>query len=488
MRNRRSWQRQVRDYLNELEARAGITSGGLSEHEAEPNPHDKMNWVHPYVQGADYFEDDVVTNGSWTMIANKDTLEYPFPQAAADVAWAVFGDAIPTWVAQSTSTTRLLTGIRIVPNYVAVVQAIRVWIPIIDPDVGYYVVSEVEGQVPQYTQIFPTETGWFPITFSTTAFATGVPVEIYLVTQGQGTTSTTFTHNFTYRLSAANPNPDNPPTLGQFRHFNTNAPDIAYINKTDADGVSRKGDLDTLQAGDTIAWTDSGGVDVFFTLTADPIYYNSPVGEEDFYELNISPAVGQGSNGTVAMTFTHFLDRPTSYVQITDQFLGVADVKGLLSTTGNIADVVQTDDAYGIDVLYQEVSFPADWDVVAHSAIASDAAQANRVGIDTQSPTESVDTTNAAWTEVARVTMPASGGYTAAVFFDGIRQDAVDFYTSQLRVLAHAGNVDDVQIYKMGPNQLDVRATLDGTDVVYEVKGQVGQHWQWYAVAYWRQL
>ncbi|MGB5663030.1 hypothetical protein, partial [Eudoraea sp.] len=50
-----------------------------------------MAWRGAYVSGESYQKGDVVFGDGWTMTANKDTSEYPFPQTVADSAWAVFG-------------------------------------------------------------------------------------------------------------------------------------------------------------------------------------------------------------------------------------------------------------------------------------------------------------------------------------------------------------------------------------------------------------
>jgi hypothetical protein len=50
-----------------------------------------VRWVDPYIIGAEYKEHDMVRDGSWTLIANKDTDERAAPQAIGAPEYAYQG-------------------------------------------------------------------------------------------------------------------------------------------------------------------------------------------------------------------------------------------------------------------------------------------------------------------------------------------------------------------------------------------------------------
>lgn len=346
-----------------------------------------MNWLFDYVPGQAVITGDNVRSGQFTMIANKPTTDAAAPHPIDEFSWAIFSDA-PNFAEATTSAVRLLTGVRIKAEHINLVEGLRVWIPYIDPDVQYLLYFTAEGEVPNYIEIFPSVTGWFVYTNVSYYVIPGKDLDLYLVTQGQGTGFTEFTGSWDYRNIGATPRPELPPEPSNFRQYGTNAPETVYWNVYDEALVDRTADLATLKAGDQVSfqWLDGGTpIDEYtiWSLTETPTFWPGSYGDQDqtydMYELTVSPAAPPSDDGQRSyrdFTARVFQDRPLEYVFEAGKFAGNEIVRGLFSTDGT-EGVVETDDAYGIDLFTQRWDSSDDWDLVAYSGLGSGSAVAS---------------------------------------------------------------------------------------------------------------
>jgi len=99
-----------------------------------------------------------------------------------------------------------------------------------------------------------------------------------------------------------------------------------------------------------------------------------------------------------------------------------------------------------------------------------------------------VSTVDNVYTEVARVTLVPGDMAIGKMYVTAKRTDAIGLYRAEAVTQAYydGGAFADSDKTAAGPNQMDVHLVADGDDIVAEVRGVVGQSWDWDVTFMWR--
>lgn len=301
------------------------------------------------IRAAPYERNDVVVDWPWLMRANKTTSERPAPQPTGPPDWYAHAD-IPGWAGNVTSATSLLTGQRYTWAEDRFITSTRFWIPVADPTVNYtmIVVEDPLGLTPTTTvlanNLLPATTGWLEIPTGTVPVVAGAQQDFYMFSNAVAS-GAVFSATWDQKNSNGNPAP------GELYHLNNLAQmRFHYTDKNDNDQTAN---LQAVTPGATI---NAGGFEwevVGITLGGTNITYD------------VQPAV-RLSEGERLYQFTSLQTQMIQYSFIQDFYFADPQVTGLFSETG-IGDMIENQNAYGVDVRTSPAVVSDDWDTLAYS-------------------------------------------------------------------------------------------------------------------------
>jgi hypothetical protein len=343
----------VCDALNNLNGRVDILEG----------LHDGNNfvsWENEWLNKL-YKKDDMVRDGSWTMIANKETDDRAAPQTIGDGLF-LYPDN-PAWV-NLEFTGLVETGFRVSNlSDTFFITSCRVWIPDLSATAHYRVVTKNNVSNEIITrQVFTGDIfgniGWHQIELD--PVFTGPGDDITHVLQSQNFSSTTNINNpFIYIGSS---NQENDPLSGNCER--TNNQTGFRIHNTDRNGVDVTADNTAVTGGtiirieqdsdplkfleyDTIAETDFGTY-FFYNVV---LISSGPLGEPDTFS-------------DVTVSYEIPVAAPTKYVVLPDFYLVTFSViQGVFRF--DEGPVIVSVDGNGIDVFIQQYVVSPDWDLVS---------------------------------------------------------------------------------------------------------------------------
>jgi len=339
-----------------------IISGGIWVLYIAPVGANAMLWTGKWVEGT-FEQYEVTRDESWTMIANKTTSDRPSPQPFGEDSYLL--PTVPVWSPQSSSDV-IWTGLRIsnlVNSYL--INSIRVWLPIVTSSVDYRVIikDNITDQL-SIGQIFTGDilpvAGWLTTHIEPVWLLPNDDITIWLLTENTSGTSS-FNHTWGY-IGDSTPN-DNP-GLGNVE--NRRQQRILRINKTDDGGTDRSADLTTVITGTTIRVAN----------LSDPTrYYEYEVLDQTDNGAWISYNtlfIEEGTGGAplqdlCQVLFTIPIPASTDYVEIVNEWTANPALNGELIIGSGAQS--STQDAYGVDISFQQYITSPDWDLVAHSNI-----------------------------------------------------------------------------------------------------------------------
>ena len=351
----------------------GITNGGG----------ELMVWQGEYESGRCYFEGDVVTDGAWLMVANKDSCDRPAPQPDGDPLWTMAD--VPSWTTTQDTVTFLGTATRLIFNRSGWVSAWRVWIPVVSVDYRY-VVSIFDQTDPAHVienqlEITPVAVGWYEVNVSDRLITAGSDFVLVLYAQNQDGSITR-----TYDWGYSGPSQLTQPASGDFN--NNNQSDLLRIHVLDDSGANLAALLSLIQPGDQLDIDDGSWVV--------QVQLSTRIG--DVYEMNVSTITGASSQlvaGSVySISWEEIAAQPTSYVNIlsgwagnqpsfaaasgiyTDEPLSGGDTRkfdlsGSLRRGAGISQLaaVESSTQYGVDLEFTPAIISEDWDLLGYSPI-----------------------------------------------------------------------------------------------------------------------
>ena len=310
-----------------------------SRERTKPSSDTPMVWRGSYEPGDCFVPGDVVTDDGWLLTPNRPTCDKPAPVPIGDAYWIY--DGLTGWVyvpakritfgQEFTSPTpKYLTGWRV------------------KTVLGYqYDAYIVNGGI--ITQLLSWEaqiTDWAEFDIGDVLVPANTTFQLLVQTRQPDPTPVTWVGNWDYDT----PNNPGTPLSGVASHANQ-LPSSLRIHKTDNDGGDREAELLALTAGDTI---DALGTSWAISAVTD---------RGTYVEFTVAPTTQEAPDGVTAFTFTTETESSITIDVDVNHWQDVDNISGLYSING--ADPVVTDDAYGVDVKVQDVSYSDAWDVMA---------------------------------------------------------------------------------------------------------------------------
>ena len=323
----------------------------------------RVRWRNIWVQDQ-YYTNDMVKDGDWTMIANKDTIDPAAPQPLGEEAW--FHPDVPVWT-PATVTDSVFTGIRVFNlSETYVINKVRAWVADVSSSAHYRILAKdnLTGVTETLEEFYGNRVStpqWLEFDVADLFIGPGADLTIG-VTSSVTSGSTQYNHPWVYTGTSQN-NVD--PGLGNINKDNQN--NFIRINDTDDDGINRNTELDFVEADTVIKIVDETDANAYLQYDVINAVDN---GTWWSYSVTLTGTGSSGVPGTGARCQVFFdvpSPAPTAYVILPDDFLTTPSVKGMLQI-GIHGTPTQTDDAYGFDVFYQEYHFSPDWDLVATSS------------------------------------------------------------------------------------------------------------------------
>ena len=308
---------------------------------------ERVRWLTPYqAQGNTYEKNDMVLDIDWTMIANQTTDERAAPQPQG-VAKFIYEGPVAT---DNPVVSQIVHGQKYTFAKAGYLISYRAYT--VTGNV-YSIFFQFNGGALNELATFTADvTGWTTFPLSGHIFGVGTVIELVSVVQEPDPTPTTFNGNWNY----VTPNNETVPLAGEISQ-STRLISELWVSKTDNDAGDRGAALLALIPGDII-----DGVGVKWSI-------QSVVDAGTYVAYQVAPAVQGSPAGVSEFKFETTTPTPITHLANLDWWLtqppNIA-VKGLFSTTG-LANVVENDTAYGIDLEVQDASVSTHWDVVAFS-------------------------------------------------------------------------------------------------------------------------
>ena len=440
-----------------------------------------MHWQGVYTEKA-YNPGMVVTDGGWTMVANKKTTDKAAPAAIGDPEWTL-DSTDANWAIQNVLGTNVRCGNYAIADHAVLVKGIRIYVPQVDANI-YYRAAVAIYRDPANPDIEYTDwvnyqqTGWV----ETTAFGRIIPKDVGLAvaieTENRANNVVDeVLYNYTSSTGDVVPGPG-------AMHRRTNRTYV-WINKLGELGQPTIPPV----AGSQLTTSVS---DWNITQVTD-------AGE--YWDCEIV-GTGNPANGLTFFTFTtpsgatpQYWAENTGYWTTNPPAEGV-QVNGFIRNDGVLSE---NDNAYGADILLQEMYLSNDWDIVSYSGDLATPSSftelspnvtnwANEVA--TPFAVGNAQSVNNSWVEVFRTDMD-SRALKASLSVDAKRNDDVEYHVSEWVLLSYdkpTGVVDYLQKDLEIGADLSLRSKIDGKDLVLEVKGKPNQTWDFRVTTFYREL
>lgn len=302
-----------------------------------------VRWESDYTAGSPQVEGTMVRELGWTMLANKDTSEPAAPRPYGETI-NIYDGTLPT--VQDTSKQLLFgTRYRTIDSSIYA-HGYRIF-TVIGNSYSIYFISDPLGTPILSFQLsfVATTAGWTDVAITPTLVVQGTVFDIIVQVSEPDPAPITFSGNWSYIKSNQLPLP------GEITHPN-NATDTINIHKFDNDGTDRSLELAGLTIGDIVRTEAlSWAIQSINDLGTYVIY-------------NIAPAAQLPLNGLTEVFFDTIAAVPITYGIDTDYYISEDAVSGLYSANGSYRDVVENENAYGVDLLVQGMTASGDWDII----------------------------------------------------------------------------------------------------------------------------
>jgi len=248
------------------------------------------------------------------------------------------------------------------------ITELKVKVPEVGPHTTYKlysIITDAEGNAVTNQITLPTLTDDTWIKVREERHAISVGQELLLVLQSIKTsTSDTVTGKWDF---TNNDGSLNTPTVANWNHNYSNT--LVRVHKTDKDTDDRTTDLLSVVVGSIITIHDEAVPPNSYTYNVTSI---TDGGDSIDYGVILESRIGIGFIPGTTTTIT--IDVPvlsnTSYLDGANYFLThqptFATVSGYLAKNG-VVDDTKTNDAFSVDIVFQEGSRSPDWDTIAYS-------------------------------------------------------------------------------------------------------------------------
>lgn len=322
--------------------------------------HDKMDWGNKWAQGT-YGENDVIRDGDWTMVANKETSDRPAPQSLGAPENSV--DPSATFTTASDSSI-----IKMVHNFTLKksgwFEQLRVRVPFWDLDsvTRVTVLNVTENIFKVVNNPILTSDAWVVVLSESTIALTGSQYEIWLE----------------YYNSSDAGNIDGSwssfigvgvPASQDFTINNVTVPTVIEISHTDIDSGNRQVELDGVVVNSIISIVETGDVTRSIDLSVTAIDTVSTTSTKYSVSVIQSGKKDIRNNRICTISIDVPITQPSQYSKITNYYPtndpSYADITTKLYFDGVLQ--AGATDAFGIDLIFQDATVSDDWDLLALS-------------------------------------------------------------------------------------------------------------------------
>lgn len=312
-------------------------------------------WNGAYTEGDAVSKNTMVNDNGWLMISNKDTTDAAAPQALGVLKF--YGDQLPDddtgWTSQVNEQLRFLwvgTQYHLPIHYV--ISQIAFYIADVSGSISYDVfMVDMTGGKNKYVPIstnYPAQTtGWHYIPTGQIIVPKDSTISIVLQKTSRENISSG-TGQWMYVENTQNPGIGVVGKLRNGSHIYFNAIDNASINQTTL--------LSTIGPGSTIS---AGGVT--WEVTGSSV-------SGSVYDFEVVPASAYLSKNTLyVFTLSTYSSFSMPIWSVPDFYLADPDVMGMIRKDDDA--IVYDENAYSIDIQYQEVTLSPDWDIMSPSDV-----------------------------------------------------------------------------------------------------------------------
>ncbi len=342
-------ERETSDMLNQIN-QLSLSWGGLAR-----------------VPGSQYFKNEMVRDGFYTMVATRDTTDRPAPQPIGQVE--ADQPDVPAFESPAPSD---LSAVSSRHQYTLLkdgwIQAAQVWVPATGSNITYRFIlgSLVPGATIPNIQTIDNPVlvagQWNTLFVSNIAFVTGTIVSI-TIEAINSSGDTTWNHPWDFEGIQNNAGPP----VGDWNRNNQHL--IIRINDTDSDTTDQSVDLNLIIVGSLIRLASTAAPAVFFEYIITDV--TDVGGYFEFGTILQQISAGGPTPGTPC-TITPLIPTPqaTQYETVLDWWIAnqptFATVIGSFEFAG-LPVIGNGDNSFGIRVFFQEGEVSEDWDLVAFS-------------------------------------------------------------------------------------------------------------------------
>ena len=351
--------------LNFGENLAAFVSAGITT--IDSNDLSKVEWVYPWAQ-AEYPAYTMTRGAEFTMISNKITDEYPFPQTVGDPSYLMDSQAF----INSSNTSVIYSGHTYTFTHAGYLSQIRVWAPQLTSDTHYrIVIADITDPANPIIESIPepilNENNWTIIAANQVIVGAGTVLRIYLDALNSGSDTILPTYDWTYE-GVQN---SNQPSSMQWNRNNQHS--VLRINYIDELSIDRSSDLAQVTVGSKIRMSESLDLTEYWEYDV-----TSVTNTGSTYEYGVL-LTDTGGSGVPVSASTQWLAsipvaQPTQFANEANFWVSnepdFATIEGFLEFSG-IPQAGQADTGFGVDIRFQELEVSPDWDVIAISSSAS---------------------------------------------------------------------------------------------------------------------
>jgi hypothetical protein len=325
---------------------------------------DRVQWVYPPKSiGSQYFKNEMTRDGEWTMIANVDTTDRPAPVPSGYLQYVLDND--PVFIENQISGV-VWSGHKYAFNKSGWVRSIRAYVSELTSTTNYrfILINETNPSIPIVNIINEpvlVADQWATIALGNTLVVSGDIYSIYIDALNSSG-NTTVAGGWTYDGVDNN----NAPSTESWNRNNQHT--IVRVNKDDLDSIDRSTELLGIVAGSLIRFSETLTPSLFFEYLVTNVIDS---GSDVVYSVILQNTGGVGPTQSQATTMNATVPVPqtTKYVEDIGYFTtsgntSFAGVSGVKRLSGVFSSGVE-DNAYGIDITFQEAYVSPDWDLVA---------------------------------------------------------------------------------------------------------------------------
>jgi len=328
----------------------------------------KLSWFGQWVDGT-YDTNDVVRDGAWTMVATTTTTDRAAPQAIGDADTQPSVDTV--WAENNSHTGVVQMRHKYVTTTPGWLHSLRIRAPFWDKDVFTKItfVNNTTGAVNIINNPILTDDDWSIIRIDNVPYASGADFEIwyeYYNSDELAAINGSWTSNVGTGI----------PTSQQFNIDNLATPTVIEVSYTDLGSDNRSTELDGVIVGSIININETGDTKRNVEVEVSAIDTTSVSSTKYTVTLIQNGKEDVRDDKTCTIGIDIPITQPSVFNYNTDYWLSNPLDWATVSSELYLDGVIQADtnDGYGIEVIFQEASVSPDWELLAYSSITGGGA------------------------------------------------------------------------------------------------------------------